>query len=130
MNEQTIKPWLLLDPNDYESRWWIASKNNYLSYNSINENNQTNYIVDLNKTISAYFIIQDCNMGGEYFRYFFWLGNNAQRYFEVNSKWYFDIPMREMKNGDIVLHSQSQEKFIVNDKFNDKFVKILEKYNE
>jgi hypothetical protein len=109
------KPWLSLSPND-ESKWWIASKNLYLP-DSLTNNNQI---------VKAYFIIQDGNMGGSYFRYFYWLYGSDQRYFDVNSKWLFDVPISNLKTGDTVVDARTQQKYIVNDKFNNPYVKILE----
>lgn len=109
------KPWLTLDPND-ESRWWIASKNIYLP----------DSLSNLNQIVRGYFIIQDGNVGGSYYRFFYWLYGSNQRYFDVDSKWCFDVPMSEMKTGDIVVETRTQQKYVVNDKFKTPYVKILE----
>ncbi len=109
------KPWLLLDPDDYNSRWWIMS-NNY-TYS-----NQTSDC----KNIVAQIIIQDCNMGGEYFRYFAWFKDDDKRYISVDSKDYFDKPLKSMRHNDIVTNNFTGVKYIVNDKFKNEFIKILE----
>lgn len=37
--------------------------------------------------ILCYYIIQDCNMGGEYYRVYMWFNNyKAEPYFEINIK--------------------------------------------
>lgn len=106
------KPWLSLDPFD-DSKWWIASKNLY-------------FPDSLNQIVRAYFIIQDCNIGGSYFRYFYWLYGSNQRYFDVDSKWHFDVPITQLKSGDTVVEMRTQQKYIVNDKHENSYVKILE----
>lgn len=110
------KPWLSLIPYDNGVKWWIASKNIYLP----------GELTKSNQIVNAYFIKQSGNEYGSYFRYFYWIQNNNQRYFDVDSKWYFDVPMHNMKNGDIVIDMRNQQKYIVNDKFMNPFVKILE----
>ena len=108
-------PWLSLIPND-NSKWWIASKNIYLP----------DSLSNLNQIVRAYFIIQDGNVGGGYYRYFYWLYGSNQRYFDVDGKWYFDKPLSAMKTGDIVVETRIQQKYVVNDKFDNPYVKILE----
>ncbi len=109
------KPWLSLTPFD-NSKWWIASKNLYLP-NSLSKTTQI---------VRAYYIIQDCNGYNSYYRYFYWFYENNQRLFDVDGKWYFDKPMSDMKTGDIVIETRTQQKYVVNDKFDNSFVKILE----
>ena len=110
------KPWLSLTPDD-ESKWWIVSNNIYLSEN----------LTNLTQIRRAYFIIQDCNMmGNSYFRYFYWLDGSNQRRFIIDSEWWFDVPISNMKTGDIGIETRTQQKYIVNDKFNNPYVKILE----
>jgi hypothetical protein len=109
------KPWLSLIPFD-NTKWWIASKNLYLPDN-------------LSKTtqiVRAYFIIHDGNGYSSYYRYFYWFYGNNQRHFDVDGKWYFDKPMCDCKNGDIVIETRTQQKYVVNDKFNNPYIKILE----
>jgi hypothetical protein len=113
MNES---PWLLLDLAD-EFKWWIASNNHYTPA----------FEEELEKPIAAYFIIQDSNMmGTTYFRYFYWYDGNSHRHFNVDQKWYFDAAISSMQTGDMVTNMETQQKYIVNNKFNNKFVKILE----
>jgi hypothetical protein len=109
-----VKPWLLLDPNDYTSPYWVKTNNN--SYKSINTN----------KNIIAYIIIQDCNQGGEYFRYFAWFENDNNRYTDIDFEWIFNKPLTDMQHNDVVTNINNKLKYIVNDKFNNKFIKIFE----
>lgn len=109
------KPWLSLVPND-ESKWWIASKNLYLP----------DSLSKLSQNVRAYYVMGDGNAGGSYYRYFYWYNGNNQRHFDVDGKWYFDKPMRDCNNGDIVVEIRTQQKYVVNDKFNNPYVKILE----
>ena len=83
-------------------------------------------LTNLNQFPRAYFIIQDCNIGGSYFRYFYWFDGSNQRRFDVDGKWHFDKPMSDMKTGDTVVETRTQQKYIVNNKFNSPYVKILE----
>ena len=109
------KPWLSLIPFD-NSKWWIASNNFYLP----------DGLTNLNQFPKAYFIIHDGNGYGSYFRYFYWFDGSNQRRFDVDGKWYFDVQMSDMKTGDTVVETRTQQKYIVNDKFNSPNVKILE----
>jgi hypothetical protein len=110
------KPWLNLEM-DYKNIWWNSSN-----------------IENFSKTISydeipiAYFIIQDANMGGEYFRYFKWYNDNNNRYMEIANKWIFDISLVNMTH-DSTVYDQNRNKYTVIDKFNNKFIKILELTN-
>jgi len=63
-----MKPWILLDPNDFNSMWWrkdeIVDMKKY-------------HLKKYTKDIAAYNIIQDGNMGGNYWHF---------------STWFFDDP--------------------------------------
>jgi len=110
------KPWLTLIPYD-NTNWWITSKNLYFP----------DMLTKLTQNVNAYFIIKDCNsMGTTYYRYFYWLNGSNYRYLNVDNKWCFDEPMCNMKNGSIVVETWTQQKYIVNDKFDNPYVKILE----
>lgn len=109
-------PWLSLIPYDNNSKWWIASNNTYLP-DSLSNSNQI---------VRAYYVMQDGNLHGSYYRYFYWLYGSNQRYFDVANKWYFDKPMSSMETGNIVVDTRTQQKYVVNDKFDNKFAKILE----
>lgn len=113
------KPWLLLNPRDWKSKWWIMANNNYYYENDHN-----------NKNIIAQIIFQDCNMAGEYFRYFAWFKDDDKRYINVSSNDFFDKPLKAMQHNDIVTNIFNGLKYIVNDKFNSKYVKILEVIKE
>lgn len=110
------KPWMNLEM-DYKNIWWYSSHidNNY-------------HTIPDGETPIAYFIIQDHNMAGNYFRYFKWFKNSNNRYLEVSPKWIFDKSMCNMKNGTTTIDSQNN-KYIVFDKFHNDFIKILEIVN-
>jgi hypothetical protein len=103
-----LKPWILLDPNDFNSMWWRKDE-----------------IVDIQKyrlkkepkDILAYNIIQDSNMGGNYWHFSTWFSNDPNRY---NSKvdnsdpWIFNKELTDMKQGEIIYLTNSPHiKFIV-----------------
>ena len=121
------KPWLELDPNDFKSRWWNMSD-----------------IVDdedakINKKIEdieCYFIIQDCNIGGIYFRIFKWYKNSKNRFFSIicENQWEFNKKLINIFDGDYIYLLENPDiKFKANkcryikDLYSDKFVKILER---
>jgi hypothetical protein len=89
------KPWTLLDPNDFQSMWWRTSE-----------------IVDITicqymkepKDILAYHIIQDGNMGGNFWHISQWYINDPNRYNEIiwDNQWPFNIELTDMKPGNIV----------------------------
>lgn len=117
-----IKPWDLLNPwteqfsDDITKKWWIAS------------NNELSQIEDMKfNTIKAIFIIQDGNMAGNYFRYFYWIEDSNKRNCVITSKWIFNESLDKFTNNKII--EKDSIKFIVNDKFNDKYVKLLTKIN-
>ena len=65
------KPWLQLSPNDFSTEWWCYSD-----------------IIDEN---ICCFIIQDCNIGGEYWRVSTWYNNDPNRYMQLlfETQWNF-----------------------------------------
>ncbi|ARF11335.1 hypothetical protein Klosneuvirus_1_192 [Klosneuvirus KNV1] len=75
--------------------------------------------------IEAIFIIQDCNMAGHYFRYFYWYECSTKRNCVIASEWLFNETLDNFTNNKII--EKDDIKFIVNDKFNSKYVKILNK---
>lgn len=121
------KPWLDLVPYD-DTKWWIASQNKYFHpvYAS-----QNFYLSDSPaKLFRAYVIMSDGNIGGSYFRYFYWTFDSNDRYFFTYSKWLFDKPLNSLKTGDIVTQIVTKQKYIVNDKFGVAYYKIFELITE
>jgi hypothetical protein len=88
-----LKPWILLDPNDFNSMWW-----------------RTNEIVDIQKyksdkypkNILAYKIIQDANIAGHYWYFSTWFFNDTNRYNSTILDWPFNKELTDMKEGEIV----------------------------
>lgn len=117
------KPWFNLDPNNFADRWWL--------YSSITDNEcyRKPKIYD---DVICHLIIQDNNMGGEFYRISTWYKNDPNRYVTLvyNYNWDFDKPLVVMKEGEIV--SRFPYKFqVYNCKFSDiyqkDFCKILER---
>lgn len=115
------KPWDTLDPRDLGGdnceKWWLAC------------NNDVSYTFKDTKfdNIEAMFIIQDCNMAGKYFRYFYWYNDSEKRNCVITSEWLFNDTLDQFTNNKII--EKDNIKFIVNNKFNNKYVKILNKIN-
>lgn len=93
------KPWVLLDPNDFESKWW--RKNEILDADKFHEFTKLNKASD---DILAYIIIQDHNIGGYYWYISTWYINDPNRYNSVITEnyWPFNKELVLMKPGDIV----------------------------
>jgi hypothetical protein len=120
------KPWSLLDPNDYQSMWW--RKNQILDINICQYTKEPTDIL-------AYYIIQDGNMGGNFWHITMWYVNDPNRYNFIMfpNQWPFNIELTNMKPGDIIYLTKNP-----NIKFNvhyslfgrpeqHKFCKILER---
>lgn len=107
------KPWLELHPGNGD--WWIASKN------LLRPSSKNNI-----KDIVCYYIIQDCNMGGEYYRIYTWYKCDENRYFETkNSKsWEFNKEFMNLNEYDVVLNFKNNNKYKVSVKH--ECVKIME----
>lgn len=127
MNKYTYK-WFLLDPNDFQSKWW--KNNEIVDPNKFNDNKEL-------KDILAVYIIQDGNMGGNYWYVSKWYSNDPNRYNRIlfQNNWPFNKELTQMKPGDIIyLLDNSDIKFNVyysnfalpNQK---KFCKILQRIN-
>jgi hypothetical protein len=88
-------PWNLLDPNDFQSMWWRKTE--------ILDINMCQYTKEP-KDILAYYIIQDGNMGGNFWYTTLWYMNDTNRYNEIISQyqWPFNIELTDMKPGNIV----------------------------
>jgi len=123
----TDKPWLQLNPNDFSTQWWRSSH--------IIDANSAKIFKSENEAI-CYFIIQDSNMCGEYWRVSKWYNNDPNRYSTVLGKtnWNFSSSLIQMKENDIVyLNDNSNIKFKVyfcrfsEDNQRD-YCKILERY--
>lgn len=125
MTTMENKPWLDLVPHD-DTKWWIASKNIVFGEDYVRQNVYAPELTTNLPTFRAYFIMSDGNVGGSYFRYFFWVSGSDDRYFFTYSKWLFDKPLAELKTGDIVTQINTLQKYVVNDKFSSKYYKIFE----
>lgn len=93
------KEWFQLNPNDFCTRWWKCTE---IRIPTINEENS------LNNT-KAYIIIQDGNMGGNFWHVCTWYKNNPNRYSHIISEteWFLNKKLIDMNEGDIV--------YIIND---------------
>lgn len=88
------KEWFQLSPNDFSTRWW--------RYDEIRDN--TIYPDPMYNNVSAYLIIQDGNMGGNFWHICTWYKNNPNRYTMIidNSEWFLNKQLTEMNENDIV----------------------------
>lgn len=119
------KPWFDLSPNDFTERWWRITE-------IIDENINPN--ID---DIMCYFIIQDGNMGGNFWYTASWYLNCPNRYTYTLYKntWFFDKQMKEISEGDIIsLKDKPNIKFKAYNckhvfKEQIKYCKILERIN-
>ncbi len=110
------KPWLELSQ---KGNWWISSMN--LKPTSKNNKND----------ILCYYIIQDCNMGGEYYRVFTWYKCDNNRYFEIKSpkncnfsqKWDFNENFINFNNDDIIFNKYNNKYKVI---VKNECIKILE----
>ena len=86
----TDKPWFQLNPNDFSTQWWRNSH--------IIDTNSAKIFKPENEAI-CYFIIQDSNMFGEYWRVSTWYNNDPNRYSTVLGKtnWNFSKSLFQMK---------------------------------
>jgi hypothetical protein len=121
------KPWFKLNPNDFSTEWW--------RYSDIIDDNIAQILKD-EEEIICYFIIQDCNMCGEYWRVSTWYNNDPNRYSYIifQTEWNFSKSLIEMKENDIVyLNINPNIKFKVKisrfsvDKNQLEYCKILER---
>ena len=120
------RPWFQLNPNDFSTQWWRSSQ--IIDTNSAKLTKTDNDVI-------CYFIIQDSNICGEYWRVSTWYNNDPNRYSTImgQSTWNFSKPLILMKENDIVyLNTNPTIKFTVNNcKFSDTeqqdYCKILER---
>ena len=117
------KPWFKLDPNNLLDRWWL--------YTSITDTKIASQPKS-NDDIICFLVIQDHNIGGDFYRISKWYKNDPNRYvIKVNNlNWIFDKRLVDMKEGEIV--TRFPYKFqVYNSKFCDanqkKYLKILER---
>lgn len=117
------EPWFKLNPNNFKDPWWL--------YSSIRDTKTaSNY--KIYDDIVCYFIIQDANKSGSFYRFSIWYKNDPNRYMCVKKldEYNFNKSLAEMKEGDIVYELNS--KFRVYDclfcqDFQKNFCKILER---
>ncbi len=96
----SLKPWTLLDPNDFKSMWWRKTE--------ILDTNICQYPKD-STDILAYYIIQDGNMGGNFWHIAEWYVNDPNRYNFICSSnmWPFNIQLIDMEPGDTIYLTES-----------------------
>ena len=103
----SIKPWSQLNPNDYTTQWW--------RFSNIIDNNYTQLFKE-EKDILCHFILQDCNIAGEYWRVSTWYNDDPNRYAQIlfQNEWTFSKLLIDMKEHDIVhLNTNTHIKFKV-----------------
>ena len=83
------KPWFHLNPNDYKTQWWC--------YSHIIDQDSASILKDEDETL-CHFIIQDCNMGGSFWRVSTWYNNDPNRYSHIlfQPEWKFSKTLTEM----------------------------------
>ena len=120
------KPWFNLNPNNFDDRWWL--------YTSI-FNTNTSKREKNDSDIVCYFILQDHNIAGKFYRVSVWFKNDPNRYMYVkyDRDWIFDKKLTDMNEGDIVTTCTSKFK-VYNCRFALPFqinlCKILERIEE
>lgn len=121
------RPWFQLNPNDFSTQWWRSSQ--------IIDTNSAKIFKSDNEAI-CYFIIQDSNMCGEYWRVSTWYNNDPNRYSETvyQSEWNFSKSLIDMQKNDIVcLNTNTNIKFkvslcrFIRRPYDISFCKILER---
>jgi len=124
------KPWLQLDPNDFTTQWW--------RYSNIVDNDLNIIIKDVNNTL-CHFILQDCNLGGIFWRVSTWYNNDPNRYSETvyQNEWNFSKSLIDMQKNDIVcLNTNTNIKFkvslckFIRRPYDISFCKILERVDD
>ena len=122
-----LKPWILLDPNDFNSMWWRKDEIVDIQKYHLNK---------YSKDILAYNIIQDGNMGGNYWHFSTWYFDDPNRYnsrVDDSDPWIFNKELTDMKQGEIVyLTNYPDIKFMVyyckfSSQFQLDYCKILER---
>ncbi len=128
-SEQTAidtEPWFML-PIPTRERW----------HNTGNPSNVPGYLEDdivMGKDIPALVVLQDCNIGGQYYRYFWWIKGDSShsRYCDVRSGWKLGTPnegVTELRGGQVVTVCD-QYKFRVSTINCTDYYKILERVYE
>lgn len=89
------KPWFNLNPNNFTDKWWL--------YSNILDTNQAS-ITKSNMDVICYFIIQDNNMAGIFYRVSIWYKDDPNRYqcIKYENESNFDKKLKDMREGDIV----------------------------
>ena len=89
------KPWLSLNPNDFQSMWWKTPKILDISKCNCKKNPED---------ILAYYIIQDSNMGGNFWHIVTWYIDDPNRYTNimVSNQWPFNKELINMVPGDTI----------------------------
>ena len=89
------KPWFLLNPNSSISRWW--KKDNIVDI-------EKSKIYKHEKDSLAHLIIQDGNMGGNFWYLSTWYIDDPNRYSSIyfQNTWPFNKELIEMYNNEII----------------------------
>ncbi len=114
------KPWnQVLSVN---VRSWIAAGNAENIHGSLREELRDNNF----QLLDAMIVVQDCNMGGQYYRYFWYKNGENKRYCEIGSRWYFntEVGVDKMEIGSTVKLCDSKDLAVHEGTGND-YVKLL-----
>jgi hypothetical protein len=86
------KPWFQLSPNEWHNKWWKIT-------DIIDETLKPDEF-----DIECYFIIQDCNMNGNFWHFSCWYFNCPNRYSWTvyESDWFLNKKLSDIFEGDTV----------------------------
>jgi hypothetical protein len=121
---QSETPWFDLS---FEEPWYITGNRENVGAN-------LNRDVKDGKDIIAILIRQDCNMGGQYYRYFWWIKGdpNQTRFMQVTSSWMLDSKNKGVNQiyQEQVVTICGKYRFKVSSTNCTDFIKILERVSE
>jgi len=88
-----LSEWFTLDPNDFSDCWWRKTNIVDKAIKHVDEDN-----------VICYVIIQDGNMGGNFWYVVKWYINNRNRYSYIisESQWFFNKKLVDINAGDII----------------------------
>lgn len=114
-------PWFDLPHPNRVDRWHLAG-------NRENVTSSLHRDVENGENIVALVILQDCNICGQYYRYFWWLKDNSRRFCDITSAWVLNTNegVTELSQGQTVTVC-GQYRFKVSPKNCTECYKILER---
>lgn len=126
--ETVPEAWLLVPQKEY--RWKAAGNHRHRTES-----------LDSHRFVDAVVFMADGNMGGDYFRVFWWFAGDKSPYFNtlhvtlsqhsgsINSRntWFISKPFNELGAGDIVEDTLNPKRYIVSDASTE-YIKVLVAY--